>query len=825
MGQCCSKEVVHIERLNVAGRVQGGVGQTYTAEHITGGIANEGSAERPHNDTITVGIGLNDNHTGNIGSVPRDSSGKGYTNGIPRASSDMGKESGIQRATGAMGNTNSISRATGDMGNTSGIPRATGDMGKESGIPRASSDMGKESGIPRATGDMGNTSGISRSTGGIGNTSGIPRAMGDIGNTSGIPRATGDMGKESGIPRASSDMGKESGIPRASSDMGKESGIPRATGDMQKESGISRSTGGIGNTSSIPRAMGDMGNTSGTSRATGDIGNTNSIPRAMGDIGNTSGIPRATGDIGNTNGIPRATGDMGNTNGIPRATGDMGKESGISRASSDMENTSGISRATGDTGNTNGIPRATGDMGKESGIPRATGDTGNTSTTTHASGELGHPVSARDIRPPDTPGDSWTRNSTVQDPAVGGGVSFQDIDELNLYVAYAVGGEKKVQCLPLQELVDINRRDDIGKTPLIVAAWKGRRGVFGLLVSRGADASVQDANSNNILHWASHGGNVDMVQYVISSGLVDINSRGSQGYSPVMMAAERGHKEVVALLAQKGCDMSHVTNGGNNILHVTCTGGDVTMVKCLLLMNIVDINSRGANERTATMMAVLKGHSAVFELLVSEGSDLSPVSSNNNNILHEACVGGDVSIVNYIISKGVVAINSRGKYDRTPVMVAAEFGHTNVLELLVREGGDVNVRSSEGNTILHAACLGGHVKMVRHVLSTTRVNVNARGKKGRSPLMLAAWMGHQEVFELLVSAGSDVSLVDDGGNNILHVACRGGHADMVAYLLSKDVADMEAMDNQGLTAVRIAEEKKNKAVVGVLSSKFKSPSH
>ncbi|XP_071116428.1 ankyrin repeat domain-containing protein 50-like [Haliotis cracherodii] len=733
MGQCCSKEVVHIERLNVAGRVQGGVGQTYTAEHITGGIANEGSAERPHNDTITVGIGLNDNHTGNIGSVPRDSSDMGNTNGIPRASSDMG-------------NTNSIPRATGDMENTSGIPRATGGIGNTSGLSRAKVD--------------------------IGNTSGIPRATGDIGNTNGIPRATGDMG----------------------------------------------------NTSGISRATGDMENTSGISRATGDMENTSGISRATGDMRNTSGIPRATGDMENTSGIPRATGDMENTSGIPRATGDMENTSGISRATGDMRNTSGIPRATGDMENTSGKPRATGDMENTSGIPRATGDMENTSTTTHASGELGHPVSAGDIRHPDTPGNSWTRPSTVHDPVVGGRVSFQDIDELNLYVAYAVGDKKRVQCLPLEELVDINRRDDMGKTPLIVAAWKGRRGVFGLLVSRGADASLQDAYSNNILHWASHGGNVAMVQCVISRRHVDINSRGNHGYSPVMMAAERGHKEVVTLLAQKGCDMSHVTNGGNNILHVACTRGDVSMVKLLLLMNIVDINSRGANERTATMMSVLKGHSAVFELLVIEGSDLSPVSSNNNNILHEACVGGDVSIVNYIISKGVVAINSRGKYDRTPVMVAAEFGHADVLELLVREGGDVNLRSSEGNTILHAACLGGHVKMVLHVLSTTRVDVNARGKKGRSPLMLAAWMGHQDVFELLVSVGSDVSLVDDGGNNILHVACRGGHADMVAYLLSKDVADMDAMDNQGLTAVMIAKEKKHKAVVGVLSSTVKMTS-
>ncbi|XP_046582133.1 serine/threonine-protein phosphatase 6 regulatory ankyrin repeat subunit C-like [Haliotis rubra] len=155
---------------------------------------------------------------------------------------------------------------------------------------------------------------------------------------------------------------------------------------------------------------------------------------------------------------------------------------------------------------------------------------------------------------------------------------------LNLEVVRVAGDDKRVHCLPLADIVDINMSDRIGKTPLIVAAWKGRQDVFGFLVGRGADESVTDAYSNNILHWACHG-------------------------------------------------------------------------------DIVDINSRG-------------------------------------------------------------------KYDRTPVMVAAEFGHIDVLELLVREGGDVNLRSDAGNTILHAACLGGYVKVVSHVLTTTHVDINAQGIRG-----------------------------------------------------------------------------------------------
>ncbi|XP_067670660.1 serine/threonine-protein phosphatase 6 regulatory ankyrin repeat subunit A-like [Haliotis asinina] len=547
-------------------------------------------------------------------------------------------------------------------------------------------------------------------------------------------------------------------------------------------------------------------------RDSSDMGN---IPRNSTDMGRLPGDSTDMGNIArdciDMGSLPGDATDMGN---IPRDSIDMGN---MPRNSIDMGNTP---RDSTDTGN---IPRDSTDMGN---MPRGSIGMGNDESTRHTFSDWKHRVSANDIRHPNAqaPEDRWTLSSTVDAPVGGERVLFHDIDMFNLQMVCAEGNEERMHRLPLAYITDINMRDQTGKTPLIVAAWKGHREVFRFLVRRGADESVTDTYTNNILHWACHGGNVEMVTCIISEHLADIDSRGKDGHTPVMVAAGQGHTRVVTLLVEAGCDMSHVTDSGNNILHVTCAGGHITTVKYILSKSSVNVNSRGKNERTAAMIAALSGHRDVFELLVSKGCDLLTTSHNSNNILHQACVGGDVGIVNYIVSAGIVDINSTGKYGRTPVMVAAEFGHIGVLELLVREGGDVNLRSGAGNTILHTACLGGYVKVVSHVLTTTRVDINARGIKGRTPLMLAAWKGHQDVFELLVSAGSDVSLVDDGGNNILHVACRGGNVEMVAYLLSKSHADFDATDKQGSTAIMIAKEKNHKAVVDILSSNVKLPS-
>ncbi|XP_046341387.2 ankyrin repeat-containing protein NPR4-like [Haliotis rufescens] len=159
-------------------------------------------------------------------------------------------------------------------------------------------------------------------------------------------------------------------------------------------------------------------------------------------------------------------------------------------------------------------------------------------------------------------------------------------------------------------------------------------------------------------------------------------------------------------------------------------------------------------------------------------------------------------MVKYILSHDMEDINSRGWKKRTPVMASALHGNKEVVELLVVEGADVSLVSERGENILHLACQGGRVQVVKYVLSKDTVRINSRGWKKRTPVMAAALHGHKEVVELLVVEGADLSLVSERGENILHLARRGGHVEVVKYVLSQDKVGINAQNNKGQTAAK-----------------------
>ncbi|XP_048250449.1 serine/threonine-protein phosphatase 6 regulatory ankyrin repeat subunit A-like [Haliotis rufescens] len=399
----------------------------------------------------------------------------------------------------------------------------------------------------------------------------------------------------------------------------------------------------------------------------------------------------------------------------------------------------------------------------------------------------------------------------------GANVSLVDYDRNNiLHVACLGGYVDMVKYVLSQKVADINSKGQFGRTPVMMAVGAGHRQVFDLLVTQGADVSLVDDDGDNILHVACLGGHLDMVKYVRSQKVADINGRGKFGWTPLMVAAEKGHRQVFDLLVTQGADVSLVDDNRNNILHVACLGGQVDMVKYVLSQKVADINSRGQFGRTPVMMAVGAGHRQVFDLLVTQGADVSLVDDDGDNILHVACLGGHLDMVKYVRSQKVADINGRGKFGWTPLMVAAEKGHRQVFDLLVKEGADVSLVDDNRNNILHVACLGGQVDMVKYVLSQKVADINSGGKYGRTPLMVAAEKGNRQVFDLLVSEGTDVSLLGDNRNNILHVACLGGHVDMVKYVLSQKVADINSKGQYGRTPLMLTVGAGNRQVFDLL---------
>src|SRR5205814_487279 len=86
--------------------------------------------------------------------------------------------------------------------------------------------------------------------------------------------------------------------------------------------------------------------------------------------------------------------------------------------------------------------------------------------------------------------------------------------------------------------------------------------------------------------------------------------------------------------------------------------------------------------------------------------------------------------------------------------LAATAGRDDMAALLLERGADVNRRSSEGATALHAAAGQGHAATVRLLLNAG-AEARAANDRGVTPLHVAAMRGHREAAAALLEAGAD----------------------------------------------------------------------
>jgi len=111
---------------------------------------------------------------------------------------------------------------------------------------------------------------------------------------------------------------------------------------------------------------------------------------------------------------------------------------------------------------------------------------------------------------------------------------------------------KEVVELLIPNGADVNAKDRFGFTPLREAAWYGHKEIAELLLDKGADVDAKDNNGGWIpLHYAAQKGHKEIAELLISKG-ADVNARGDDGETPLDLAITRKHTEAAALLLTHG---------------------------------------------------------------------------------------------------------------------------------------------------------------------------------------------------------------------------------------------------------------------------------
>ncbi|XP_046555309.1 serine/threonine-protein phosphatase 6 regulatory ankyrin repeat subunit B-like [Haliotis rubra] len=124
------------------------------------------------------------------------------------------------------------------------------------------------------------------------------------------------------------------------------------------------------------------------------------------------------------------------------------------------------------------------------------------------------------------------------------------------------------------------------------------------------------------------------------------------------------------------------------------------------------------------------------------------------NTLHSACLGGDVEVVKYVLSQNMLDINDKVHCGRTAVMLAGQNGHKEVVELCVTHGAKLSLKDRDGENILHIASNGGHLEVVKYILSLGTVDIDVKNKKRQTAVGKARENRHRDVVDLLVTYGA-----------------------------------------------------------------------
>eukprot|EP01041_Mallomonas_annulata_P008031 gene8030-16459_t len=202
-----------------------------------------------------------------------------------------------------------------------------------------------------------------------------------------------------------------------------------------------------------------------------------------------------------------------------------------------------------------------------------------------------------------------------------------------------------------------------------------------LISKKAVSASATDSEGCSLLHWASINNRLDIVYFLLSQGC-DVNYCG--GFlkeTPVHWAVRKKHYALVDLLAKNGADLSIVSSGGIDALHLACQKENVDMA-FVLLCNGANVNSLDKDGNTP-LHWILKEKpwvADVIRLLLRFGADVHLQEHVEGNTPMHLCMDLDLPTLNLLYeSGGETVAKIRNKRGLTPYKLAAKLRNSHAI--------------------------------------------------------------------------------------------------------------------------------------------------
>ena len=441
----------------------------------------------------------------------------------------------------------------------------------------------------------------------------------------------------------------------------------------------------------------------------------------------------------------------------------------------------------------------------------------------------------------------------------------------DLHTACSFGDQTAVSIL-LERGEDPNVKNDDGDTPLCVMARRGPRpddtDIAGLLLSKGARVSRSGKDTTALIE-AVRNRNFQMADVLLTSGnRIDSTDRSGRNVLHViclsagLIADEiRRTEERIADFSRRWypdksrqeayAELETLRESDKQCFHTA---------KLILENGQIDPEEKDGIGKTAFDIAAENGARKIGALLSGQDPEMDGLAALAGGLdIFQALWHNDMTALDALLRSGAETQTLCENKDMTdfkgksPLGCALTWENFTAAEMLLRSGADSNFRDAEERTAF-AVWMSNrrhdseHKETCLHFLQCLTEcgwDVNAANMQGQTPAMNLYggryWDGNipriaalprsypydgrscteqdAETLEILLEAGADINARDKWGNTLLHyiaASSMSGSKDAAALVTDFGIPDVNAVNNEGLTALDIAAKKNEESLVKFL---------